>query len=242
VTDGPPAAGRTQERARAPGTGEPRPPRYARRVADPDPAEETQTAQAAAERLTFFSDAVVAIAITLLAIDLPLPTGETNAQVLESLWENNFDYLAFFISFLVIGTHWITHHRVFRHVVRADGPIVVLNLGWLMLIVLTPWLTRVLSDDDTNFVRFGLYALAQTLQLLLFSLMVALLGRRGGFAPGSPPSLTTHGYRPSLVATSGFVVSIPLYPLIGSWGFLLWALVPNVIGRVARRVSGDQDW
>src|SRR3712207_632078 len=93
-----------------------------------------EVAAAAAERLTFFSDAVVAIAITLLAIELPVPRGETTAELLASVRQESFEYLSFLISFVVIGTHWRIHHSVFRHVRRADGPVVPLSLLWLLLI------------------------------------------------------------------------------------------------------------
>lgn len=54
----------------------------------------------AAERLAFFSDAVVAIAITLLAIDLPVPTGDSTPEFLAALRADPLDYLAFLISFV----------------------------------------------------------------------------------------------------------------------------------------------
>lgn len=201
-----------------------------------DPSE-AATAKAATDRLTFFSDAVVAIAITLLAIDLPLPVGHTNAELWASLQENALDYLTFLISFAVIGDHWYQHHRTFRYVVRADGPIVPLNLLWLLLIVINPFLTRVLNDDTVDFVRFGLYALAQTLQLGIFALMVGVLIRRGWFAASAPTWLTAHGNLHRLIAASGFAVSIPLFLLIGTWAFAVWAFVPMVVGRLARRLE-----
>jgi Endosomal/lysosomal potassium channel TMEM175 len=73
---------------------------------------------AAAERLMFFSDAVIAIALTLLALDLPVPGGIENATVSIPAMVNDArqhldDYLAFLISFLVIAAHWRLHHRVF---------------------------------------------------------------------------------------------------------------------------------
>src|SRR4051794_8977616 len=75
----------------------------------------------AAERLTFFADAVIAIAITLLALELPTPLGSTNHELLESVGEHQGEYIAFLISFVVIGAHWSGHHRVFRHVESIGG-------------------------------------------------------------------------------------------------------------------------
>lgn len=81
----------------------------------------------AAERVIFFSDAVVAIAITLLALALPLPASTpslhithatTNGQLLQALRGDWRDYLAFLVSFLVIGNYWAGHRRIFRYVNR----------------------------------------------------------------------------------------------------------------------------
>jgi uncharacterized membrane protein len=199
---------------------------------------EADTAQKAAERLTFFSDAVVAIAITLLAIDLRVPTGSTTREIFASMGEDAFDYLAFFISFIVIGTHWRIHHSIFRHVRRADRPIVQLTLLWLLLVVLTPFFTRVLSGGEgVTFVRFSLYATAQALQLVTMAVMVAIIAQRGWFAPTAPTGLTRRGWVPSLIPAFTFAVSVPAFLLVGSWAFALWAVLPTVLERVLTRTG-----
>ena len=71
------------------------------------PADEIARAESeaeahATERVITFSDAVIAIAITLLALDLPVPGGSlTSGQLLHGLQENGPDFVAFFVSFLV---------------------------------------------------------------------------------------------------------------------------------------------
>jgi uncharacterized membrane protein len=200
-------------------------------------AEATEVDVAAAERMTFFSDAVVAIAITLLAIELPVPSGATTAEFLASLREGWFEYLAFFISFAVIANHWAAHHRVFRYVWRADPPVVGLNLFWLLLVVLTPFLTRVLTEGDVGFLRFAMYAVAQAVQLATFAVMLAVLARRGWLAPGAPPSLTIRGWARSLVIAAGFLLSLPCFLLVGTWAFAVWALVPALGLRLLRRTG-----
>ncbi|MFC5993109.1 TMEM175 family protein [Pseudonocardia hispaniensis] len=186
----------------------------------------------AAERLAFFSDAVVAIAITLLAIDLPVPTGDSTPEFLAALRADPFDYLAFLISFVVIGSHWRSHHRVFGFVERIDRRLVTLNLSWLLLIVLNPFLTKVIGEGRLTAVRFGIYAFAQALLLALFGLMIARLARRAMFVEGTPASLTRHGWLESLSAAAGFLVSIPLFPLMHGWAFALWAVVPFALGQL----------
>ena len=200
-------------------------------------SEVTEVDTAAAERMTFFSDAVVAIAITLLAIELPVPSGATTEEFLASLGEGWFEYLAFLISFVVIANHWAAHHRVFRFVRRADPPLVGLNLFWLLMVVVTPFLTRILTEGDLTFMRFAMYAAAQAIQMATFGVMIAVLARRGWFAPGTPRSLTVRGWVNSLVGAAGFLLSLPLFPLVGTWAFAVWALVPMLGGRLLQRAG-----
>lgn len=189
----------------------------------------------AAERLVFFSDAVVAIAITLLAINLTVPTGRTGRELVASLVANGFDYAAFVISFMVIGAHWRVHHRVFRYLHAVDRPFVHLSFGWLLVIVATPFLTVVLREGDLGVVRFGLYALAQAVLLVVFSAMQRVATRHGLFAPGTPEAVTRQVWWQELASPAGFVVSVPLFGLLGAWAFALWAVGPAVSTLTGRR-------
>src|SRR5262245_42327571 len=92
-----------------------------------------------AERLNFFSDAVVAIAITLLALELPVPQASSDADLWRGFADDSTTYIAFLISFAVIGSHWQLHHRVFSHLARLGGSLTRWNLLWLLMIVLTPF-------------------------------------------------------------------------------------------------------
>jgi uncharacterized membrane protein len=97
-------------------------------------------------RLEAFSDGVLAIAITLLVIELRPPEvheGESLAHALWTLWPN---YLAYLVSFLTIGVIWLNHHRTFDQVVRVDGPLLVLNLNLLLWTALIPFPTAVVAE------------------------------------------------------------------------------------------------
>jgi hypothetical protein len=86
----------------------------------------------ATDRLTLFSDAVVAIAITLLAIDLPVPEGGTVHLFWESVRHNSGHYAAFLISFFAIAAAWRDHHDIFKYVRRVDSRLRMLNTLWLL--------------------------------------------------------------------------------------------------------------
>ena len=95
-------------------------------------------------RLETFSDSVFAIAITLLVLAIAIPpAGSSLGAELARLWPS---YLAYAVSFLVIGAIWINHHAMFRHIVRADGMLLLLNLLQLMLVAFLPFPTAVLAN------------------------------------------------------------------------------------------------
>ena len=101
------------------------------------------------ERLVFFSDAVFAIAITLLALDIRLPVTEgvvTNEELLRSLVAIWPKYLGYIVSFLVIGSFWISHHRKFRYIRRYDSNLLTINLVLLMSVAFIPFPTSVISE------------------------------------------------------------------------------------------------
>lgn len=94
-------------------------------------------------RLEAFSDGVIAIAITLLVLEIKVPPGEAIGVGLVHLWPS---YLAYAISFIVIGAIWINHHTMFDWIVRADHRLLVLNTLHLMFIAFLPFPTAVLAE------------------------------------------------------------------------------------------------
>jgi uncharacterized membrane protein len=194
----------------------------------------TEIAEGAAERMTFFSDAVVAIAMTLLAIELPVPEGADVEELLHSLGANSYEYLTFLISFLVIANHWTIHHRLFGWVRRVNGPLIRLNLFWLLLVVINPFLTKVLTEGESNVVRFGMYAVAQALMMFAVAAMIAIVARRRWFAEEAPAYLNRRGYLRSLLGACAFLISVPAYLVIGQWAFAIWAIVPLLGERLVR--------
>ena len=95
-------------------------------------------------RVEAFSDGVIAVAITLLVLDLrvPEPDGSTPAVRLLALWPN---YLAYVISFLAIGIMWINHHAALRRLRAADHAVLVVNLLLLLCIVVLPFSTSLFA-------------------------------------------------------------------------------------------------
>ena len=97
------------------------------------------------ERLILFSDAVFAIAITLIIIEIKIPNvaeDKLNEQtLLRALAHIIPKFISFLVSFLLIGQYWIVHHRMFGFVVNFNARLIWLNLFFLMAIVLMPFST-----------------------------------------------------------------------------------------------------
>jgi uncharacterized membrane protein len=97
------------------------------------------------ERMVLFSDAVFAIAITLLVIEIKIPElhGEqiTDKALLGELKHLIPKFLGFIISFMLIGIYWTVHHRMFGYVTSYTPKLLRLNLLFLFFIVLMPFST-----------------------------------------------------------------------------------------------------
>ena len=97
-------------------------------------------------RTEAFSDAVIAIAITLLVLEIRPPDvgpHESLARALFDLWPK---YATFAVSFLTIGVMWVNHHALFERIGRIDRRLMFINLVLLMAIAFVPFPTAVFGD------------------------------------------------------------------------------------------------
>ena len=94
-------------------------------------------------RLEAFSDGVFAVAITLLVLELKVPTGSNLWHQLKDEWPS---FAAFAVSFWVIGIIWVNHHGVLDHLKRADRAVLYLNLLVLMTVVFIPYSTALIAE------------------------------------------------------------------------------------------------
>lgn len=101
------------------------------------------------ERIILFSDAVFAIAITLLVIEIKIPEiheNVSNAALLHSLKHLIPKFVGFLVSFMLIGLYWTIHHRMFGYVTSYDRKLLLLNLIFLFFIALMPFSTGFYSE------------------------------------------------------------------------------------------------
>lgn len=123
------------------------------------------------ERLILFSDAVFAIAITLLVIEIKIPElheGEINDRaLLHKLDELIPKFIGFLVSFLIIAQYWTVHHRMFSFVVNYTDRLIWLNILFLFAIALMPFSTGFYSE----YVRYKMIT-----PVIFYTANIALLG------------------------------------------------------------------
>jgi Endosomal/lysosomal potassium channel TMEM175 len=143
-------------------------------------------------RLEAFSDGVLAIAITLLVIEIRPPEVHEGERLAHALWAQWPSYVAYLVSFLTIGVIWLNHHRIFEQVARVDGPLLLLNLNLLLWTALIPFPTAVVAE------HLGGAGEAARTASALYSGVLLLMGLAfGRCSPGSPtPIACWAGCRP----------------------------------------------
>lgn len=112
-------------------------------------------------RLEAFSDGVIAIAITLLVLELRVPAPEAAGSLAHKLGGEWPSYVAYVVSFLTIGVIWINHHAMVRRLRMVDHPTLVLNLVLLLWIGVLPFTTalmaRYLRESEGQHLAAALY-------------------------------------------------------------------------------------
>lgn len=187
------------------------------------------------ERLVLFSDAVIAITITLLAIELgvpdhagKLPDADLWRAVL-AMWPQ---FLAYGVSFAVIGIFWVSHHRKFAHITRVTTALLWINLIFLMAIGLVPFATSLVAESAGG-TATALYAGVMS----MVGIALSVLWAYARWANLIDADMGTLDIRQellmSLLVVAVFLLSLPLAlfsPVAAKWFWFL--LVPINLARL----------
>jgi uncharacterized membrane protein len=189
------------------------------------------------DRVLFFSDAVFAIAITVLAIDLRVPAG-VSVQSGHELHEAIPGITSFVISFVVIGLFWLAHHSMFRFITAFDRPLLLLNLLLLGTIAFLPFPTAVLGASSTSQAPAVIFYAACVSATGLVEVAAWLWATRPGSGLGAPGaararlSWLLQAARTPVI----FLLSIPIALVSPTAASFFWiALVPSAM--ILRRLA-----
>jgi uncharacterized membrane protein len=208
----------------------------------PAAAEEGPERDLVLERLLFFSDAVFAIAMTLLVVDLRPPTldpAASEAAVGSALAADLGRIVAFVISFIVVGLYWEGHLRIFHAVRTTDRGLIALNLAFLIWIAFMPYPTAVLGSHEPTRLSVAFYAAVQVGAGLCEAAVWVYATRHPALVrPSVDPLLarrvTAHILRGPAVFAGSMVVA-----LLSPWlAIASWALIVPASFVVDRRWDG----
>lgn len=106
-------------------------------------------------RLEAFYDAIIAIIVTVLVLELPQPSGPT----LVALWNLKTSYFAYLVSFLICANIWQYHHSIYNHVERINSRVIWVNILLMFVLSLIPYLTSFVADNLNSLLPQVLYGL-----------------------------------------------------------------------------------
>ncbi len=193
------------------------------------------------DRVVFFSDAVFAIAITVLVLTLRLPANTTDATVAHALRSEVPSIYSYVLSFAVIALYWLAHHRMFRYIRRLDSTLLALNLATLAVVAFVPFPTSVLGDFGSTTAAVVFYAATVGILGALISCLWAYATHEHRLiAQDTPAIFIRYQLWRGLAAPIVFVASIPIAFAQPHAAELFWLTL--VIWRVVlRRHYGTLD-
>jgi TMEM175 potassium channel family protein len=194
------------------------------------------------ERLVFFTDAVVAIALTLLVLPLTDLVPELVAEhkpAVEAVTHNWAKIVSFLISFVVIGRFWFVHHRIFEHVRAYSTALVRINFCWLLTIALLPFPSELIGAYQAERFTVAFYLgtlLASSLCHTALVLIVRHDPQVRGDAEPVPDEMFWNFVVSSGVFALAFVVGF-VQPGLGYYVLLLLAFPATIVRRVLGRTG-----
>ena len=167
------------------------------------------------DRLVNFSDAVFAIAATLLVLNIGFSFRLAPPDLDRKLWHEFGDVLpqvlAYALSFFVIARQWLGHHRMFKVIRRIDGRFISLNLVMLGLVALLPFPTEVYGNFPRERPALIVYCVAISAPGIVSALMLRYAAQDNRLtAPSMPREFVLHSQLRALSIPIVFLSSIPL--------------------------------
>ena len=187
------------------------------------------------DRIALFSDAIFAIAITLLIIEIKVPKLEHETVNDHELWHGLFhllpEFIGFFISFLVIGIYWMMHHRLFKFIVRVNQKLLWGNLLFMLPIIVMPFSTALFSAYYNSSLKAPLIIYAANILLaglLVFRLWKLVYNPKNGLSEGLTPVLFKYNVARALVIPFIFAFTILLSFVMPNLAYIIPLLTPVI--------------
>lgn len=190
------------------------------------------------DRVSFFSDAVYAIAMTLLVVELHVPDVAT-AALWPAIRDEWYGIFGFFLGFLLLGRYWLAHHRFFGSLKSIDQRMVAVNLVYLALVAFCPFPIGLISAYEAApsafFVFAAVMAGISTLEAVLFWMAV----RGGHLRRRMRPATVRFGLTAALLPVGVMLASLPIALWSTTAALLSWMAAIPINLWMERRTPGD---
>ena len=163
-------------------------------------------------RLEAFYDAIIAIIVTVLVLELPQPSTAS----LASIWALKTSYFAYVISFLVCANLWQYHHLIYNHVDRINTKIIWQNILLMFVFSLIPYLTIFVANHPNEFIPQALYGLDFIIvDIILYYMAKSLLeiNQKNEEYLKSALNVRDALYIPFAIFIVGFIIALLGYPI-----------------------------
>ncbi|MDR2493337.1 MAG: TMEM175 family protein [Coriobacteriales bacterium] len=192
-------------------------------------------------RLEAFTDAVIAIVMTILVLELKTPEHAT----LEALWELRFQFFTYLVSFLTLAIYWNNHHHLFQASRQVSGKVLWLNILLILCMSLFPLTTAWMGENVFERAPELAYAAVMLTADVVWLCLARALAHVNGVQSTIAVSLKASGYRKSAISISlvalGMAVGVflPMAALVACLASLVPWVVPD--RDIERRLHGPKD-
>jgi uncharacterized membrane protein len=190
-------------------------------------------------RLEAFSDGVLAIAITLLVLEIKVPhlavPGDAR-EALAALLALGPKFLSYLLSFLFIAVFWVNHHRFFRLIRHVDAGLLWLNIVLLLALSFIPFPTGMIGEYPRNPVALALFAIVLMLAGIAFNLMWRHAESRRLYHDGVAPASIARAKARGLVGPVlyGLAAILAFMLPLASWALFIGIPFIYIFGRRER--------
>ncbi|MBP7240557.1 TMEM175 family protein [Amaricoccus sp.] len=193
------------------------------------------------DRVSFFSDAVYAIAMTLLVVELTPPDIVTSDPLIliDAILETWTHIFGFFLGFLLLGRYWLAHHDFFATLRSVDRTLISINLVYLAFVAFMPYAVAMISEHESNPIAFAIFAICMAIISGLEVIMYAIAVRRGHMRRELSPEAVRFGYLAAGVPVLIMLLSVPLAAIGTTLALLSWLVLIPLGALMHRRVPDE---
>lgn len=195
------------------------------------------------DRIIFFTDAVFAIALTLLVVELGVPVithdPEVPSTMLAALDEKTPQFISFFIAFILIARYWVAHHMMFAQLRAIDPRLISINLVYLAFVAFLPFPTALVGEYEENPISVMLFAVC----LAIISGLEVVQFRHAYRADLTQKPMPPEVYRWGVIGSSSpvvvFIVTMPLAFLSSTLCLASWLVTIPIGAYLTHRAPVD---